>query len=606
MNKQQSFTEFGLQQDGYLVFDATTLKQLIIDRLNESGIFTDQNFEGSNTNAFIDIVAYMYHVLLFYLNTTSSESTFTTASLYENINKLISNINYKPQGQQTSLVTINIDSTEQLQQGLYTIPRFTSAIVNGVSFTTIQDISFEKTTTGIERLSIDNNLLYQGKIVEFPQFTATGEPFEVVTIISSEQERGVTDNTNTPFIADNTFNVFVRDIESQQWVLWEETASLYLESASSTKYEKRLNEFGNYEFKFGNDLYGRQIKEGDVVQIFFIESDNRRGIIGSGALNNSILVPYTSPTFEQIKVNLYPEDINIISRNDIQQLLISNPNGSTPVVNAESVEDIKTNAPKIFSLQNRLVTKEDYRSFISKTFNNVVKSVNVLSNEEYTDGYIRYFYTLGLDKPNSDTRVLFNQVGYSDSTNFNNVYVFSVPTQDTILNSTLPNYLNPTQKQLLVNECNQIKDLTHNVVPSDPIYLAFSLGLNTPGERLTSDIYNKTVLVIQKDRNTSINAGSIKQSVSNIFREEFAKVKLGSIVNLSAISNSILNIAGVRGIITRRTDTGAETPLISCVVWNPIYETIDIRTTSQNVKLEPFQYAFLYNANNIADSIIIE
>ena len=85
----KNFTEYNLPQEAYATFDATTLKTLIINRLNESEVFRDQNFEGSNINSFIDIVAYMYHVLLFYLNTTASESTFTTAELYENIKRIV-------------------------------------------------------------------------------------------------------------------------------------------------------------------------------------------------------------------------------------------------------------------------------------------------------------------------------------------------------------------------------------------------------------------------------------------------------------------------------------------------------------------------------------
>jgi len=68
----KNFTEYNLPQNAYATFDATSLKSLIIQRLNESEVFRDQNFEGSNINAFIDVVAYMYHTLLFYLNTTSS------------------------------------------------------------------------------------------------------------------------------------------------------------------------------------------------------------------------------------------------------------------------------------------------------------------------------------------------------------------------------------------------------------------------------------------------------------------------------------------------------------------------------------------------------
>ena len=111
----ENFTDYKLPKNAYLSFDANTLKSLIIDRLNENEVFTDQNFEGSNFNAFVDVVSYMYHVLLFYLNTTSNESTFTTATLYENMNKLVSNIGYKPLGDQTSTLNFNISATNIAQ-----------------------------------------------------------------------------------------------------------------------------------------------------------------------------------------------------------------------------------------------------------------------------------------------------------------------------------------------------------------------------------------------------------------------------------------------------------------------------------------------------------
>ena len=121
----QDFTDYNLPKNAYLTFDANTLKGLIIDRLNENEIFTDQNFEGSNFSAFIDVVAYMYHILLFQLNTTSNESTFSTATIYENMNKLVSNIGYNPLGDQTSLANISL-SAANLTSDVYTIPRFSS------------------------------------------------------------------------------------------------------------------------------------------------------------------------------------------------------------------------------------------------------------------------------------------------------------------------------------------------------------------------------------------------------------------------------------------------------------------------------------------------
>ena len=63
-------TDFTLARNNYTSFDALTLKQLIKQRLNEEGVFTDQVFEGSNISAIIDIIAYSYHTLLFYTLTS--------------------------------------------------------------------------------------------------------------------------------------------------------------------------------------------------------------------------------------------------------------------------------------------------------------------------------------------------------------------------------------------------------------------------------------------------------------------------------------------------------------------------------------------------------
>ena len=125
-------TDFTLQKNSYASFDALTLKQLIVDRLNDGEIYTDQVVEGSNVSAIIDIIAYSYHTLLFYLNQTSSETLFTQASLYENMNRIVKLINYKPVGYKTSSLTFKAIGSETLLPNLYTIKRFSYFIVDGV------------------------------------------------------------------------------------------------------------------------------------------------------------------------------------------------------------------------------------------------------------------------------------------------------------------------------------------------------------------------------------------------------------------------------------------------------------------------------------------
>ena len=162
----QDFTDYSLPKNAYLTFDANSLKTLIIDRLNENETFTDQNFEGSNFSAFIDVVAYMYHVLLFQLNTTSNESTFSTATIYENMNKLVSTVGYNPLGDQTSLVNISLSAAD-LASNVYTVPRFSSVAANGETYVATEDITFEKTVDNtLEVVAPSNNTLYQGQLSE--------------------------------------------------------------------------------------------------------------------------------------------------------------------------------------------------------------------------------------------------------------------------------------------------------------------------------------------------------------------------------------------------------------------------------------------------------
>jgi hypothetical protein len=148
----QNFTEFNLPKDAYAAFDATSLKSLIIQRLKTSNVFTDQAFEGSNLSAIIDIIAYSYHVSLFYLNNQAAESYFSQSALLENMNKLVNLIGYNPLGSQTSIASFDAAAGAGLAAGNYIIPRFSFVTANGVFYSVSNDIYFEKTTNGAEDL----------------------------------------------------------------------------------------------------------------------------------------------------------------------------------------------------------------------------------------------------------------------------------------------------------------------------------------------------------------------------------------------------------------------------------------------------------------------
>ena len=607
----ENFTDYKLPKNAYLSFDANSLKTLIIERLNENEIFTDQNFEGSNFNAFIDAVSYMYHVLLFQLNTTSNESTFSTATIYDNMSKLVSNIGYKPQGDQTSLLYFNL-SAQNLASNVYTVPRFSSVNVDGYTYSLIDDITFQKTRPfANEAVAISNNTLYQGSISE-AVFRTTGEPYETITLVDTFNTQQVVPVARTvnsqQFISDNAFRVFVKNITTGQWAEWRETASLFLESPTSKSFEKRLNENGDYDFKFGNNNNGKQLEANDTVAIFYVISNNEIAVAGERVMQSTSFNLFTSKNFNEIRDTVYSEETNLIETDNIANVSISNTFASTPVKKAESIDQIRANAPKIFSTQNRLVTKTDYENQINRNFNNVTKNVKVLDNNTYTSQYLEYFNRIGLTRPNDNGRVLLSQVRFSSSTSFNNVYVYTVPSNTPIIDERLPNFLNPAQKQTINNFCFDKKDVTHNVVLADPIFKAVSFGVGSSAIQtdpdLLDEIINESFLRVTVDANTSPSNSSIKTNILNIFKKYFKDVQLGGTIDTGNITKEILSIDGIVSLETVHNNNA--TPNISFIVWNPDYRLEDNIIQTQNYNLSDFEYGYFFEISNIPSKIAIQ
>ena len=602
---QANNTDFTLQKNAYASFDAITLKQLIIDRLNDGGIYTDQVLEGSNISAIMDIIAYSYHTLLFYLNQTSSESLFTEASLYENMNRIVKLINYKPIGYKTSTLAFKAVGSETLKPDLYTIKRFSYFIVNGVYYSFINDASFTKKGIGVEDLNTlyDTNVLYQGRYFEFPEQTSIGEEYEVITLT-------VKDNiTNTPiYIEHDSMKIYVKN--GDVYTEFIETDLLFTKTPADPVYEKRINENGYYEFKFGNGVYGKKLNAGDKVSIFYLKSDAEKGEISANKLNDTLLNMYTTPLFERISTDVYKDsNLSFITPTDLTKIGFSNELPSTPWKDKETVNEIKDNAPKIFSSQNRLVTGDDYKSFVDTNYSNIVKSLNVVSNTEFINGYMKYFFNLGLNAPNDDPRFLLNQLKFSSSAELNNIYFFMVPQLESYNQENIEsNYLTLSQKNSIINSMIGTKMLTTELIPEDPVYTAFNLGLEIRSDEiLTPEIINETFLVIEKATSVRSSEESIKQQINNIFINYFKDLQLGSIVSLSDLKSQVYAINGIRNIKTRRVVDGItyENSNISLVAFNPVYSDIDIKIISNDTKMGYYQYPFLWN-NDIQNRIIVE
>lgn len=597
------FLEFNLPQDAYVAFDAVSLKEYIVDRLNENEKFTDQKFDGSNLAAVIDIIAYSYHVLLFYLNNTASEVNFDQASLYENMNKIVKLIGYKPAGKQTSIVPLQATASTSLAAGNYTIKKYSYFITDGVQYNFTNDISFTKTTANSEIIQeiSDDVILYQGTIKEYPDYTSQGEEFEVLPIVV----KNIIDKDDDKFIADNTISVYVKEIDNGKYYEYSETDSLYLNSSVDRVYEVRLNENGYYELKFGNGVFGRKLAAGDNVSANYILSDNIKGIITKNVINGNTLFIYDSARQRQIFTDTYANKDETIFVDVANSSLITfnNPQASSTLSPEETVEQIRENAPKIFSSQLRLVTSNDYEAFIKKNLANVITSVKVVDNSTYINEYIQYFYNICVD-PNKVNRVIINQVNFADACDFNNINVFVVPKFTITSDKSYPEFLPGSFKNAIVDETRDRKMVSNNVVPRDPVYMAFGLGISN-AEKLTTDILDETSLIIYRETNNKINKNTLKTRVNSLIKKFFlaSNNQLGQHIKLVELTNDILSLEGIKRIETKNENTGDSINGISFLAFNPLYTESDIELVNQDTTLPFFKFPYLYSPLTIAKRI---
>jgi len=594
--------EYNLPQNAYINFDALSLKDFIIQRLNENATFTDQNYEGSNLAAFIDIIAYSYHVLLFYLNQTASESMFSQATLYENVNKIVNLIGYKPTGKQTSLVPVACTASASLPEGSYTLRKYSFVLIDKIQYTVLDDFTFEKTISGEQDIqNIKNNLiLHQGTIGEYPTYTAIGVDFETLPIVVENR----VNKNDTRFIADGTISVYVKEKTDGKWYRYEPIENIFLARNNDRYYSVRLNDNGFYEVKFGNDIFGKKLKNEDEVAIYYLLSDNTKGIISKGAIDGNKLFNYNSSRFNQIYA-----DTTSISTDGIIDLLntgflfFSNTENSTPVSNAETVDQIKQNVPKYLNSQLKLATEQDYDdAFLGKELSNIIASVKTVSNKTFISEYIDYFYKICVD-PNKSNRVIINQVNFADSCDFNNVNIFCVPKFEITTDGGYPPFLSNSLKNLIIDKASPRKIISHEIVPRDPVYVAFDIGYTNSTPDL--NVINTSYLEISRTNNFRTNPETLKRKIGDIILDFFknSNNKLGQKLDLSQLTSNILKLEGVSGL--RTVNNNEIFNGISFFAWNPIYENSDESIVSQTTTLDFFKFPYFYNPQSIYKKIVI-
>lgn len=577
----------------YAAIEATTLKDQIIQKLNDSGVLTDQNYEGSNITQLINIFSYTHDILMFYLNKTSNETLFSEAEIYENLNRLVKCIDYKPIGYQTASLSFELSATSSLSIGSYTIPRYTYFRIGGIQYAFMEDVAFTKTLSGTEDLTdiSDNYLLYQGKVVEFPLYIASGDNSEVINI-----------GTNGEKVDYFNIHVYIKNNITSQWEEWERVESLYEKSSDEKAFEIRFGPKKDYTITFGDNINGKGLSLNDQVAVYYLLSDGSTGEIGVNSLNGLLPIVYSSVQYNEVVIQDLLAGNTILTKRGLSNLLFDNTYISSSVSDGQTIDEIRKVAPASAKARGRLVTKSDYEAFIKTNFRNIILDVAVLSNSDYINTYVKYFYDNGIKEFNTESRQLLSQLKFSSACNFNNIYTVVVPRNFVNTSKQYINFLSQSQKNLIKNSCEKSKMEGSEVIPIDPIYMSFAFGVSNAPDQYVS--VNSTIQIVRQT-GTKLSDDYIKETFASVLLEYFNPVllTLEQTIDINELNTLILNISGISKFYT--VNDTLKYDGLSLIMWNDVYSK-SFEIINKNKTLNKFQFPYFnLNKEEIVNKIII-
>tara|TARA_Y100000004_G_scaffold90862_1_gene101830 strand:+ start:757 stop:2673 length:1917 start_codon:yes stop_codon:yes gene_type:complete len=320
--------------------DFDQIKQSIVDHLRSNSTFTDYDFEGSNLSVLIDTLAYNTYIASFNANMVSNEVFIDSATLRENVVSLARNIGYVPRPKRAAraaisfVVSFDPDGTKPvtltLKKGLVAI----SAAATGTrtsTFVITKDITVP--VIGSTALFADVEIL-EGVIIEEshtydpdvrdPRIILNNPNVDTTSLEVSVRTNSSTVGGDRFTLIDNLFEArdiarvyFIQEVQDQR-----------------------------YELIFGDDIFGKSLAPGNVVDCTYVmssgaEGNGIRGFTFAGNLidNDGAVITEGISPIETIAPSVFGEDI-------------------------ESIDSVKKYSTKVYSAQNRAVTAADYEAIV--------------------------------------------------------------------------------------------------------------------------------------------------------------------------------------------------------------------------------------------------
>jgi hypothetical protein len=313
--------------------DFDLVKANIKEFFRSQAVFTDYDFDGSALSVLIDLLAYNTLYNSFYNHLTVNEMFLDSASKYASAVSLAKTIGYTPKSAKAarSVLSVNISGVPE-NPTVLTLP-------SGTIFrATVGDREFDFQT--MTDYTTTNNL---GNFL-----------FEDITVAEGaglSKRYGVADNIK--YVIPNkdvdlsTLEVFVQEnASSSSYTKYTKVDDILNVKSTDNVFFLKQREDTLYEVYFGNGVLGSSLSTGNLVVLEYMLTS---GSVANGARSFVYSSGFRSDVFYTINTS---------------QIALGGDE-------AETLESIKFNAPRMYVAQNRAVSAEDYDVLLRERFTNI-------------------------------------------------------------------------------------------------------------------------------------------------------------------------------------------------------------------------------------------
>ena len=324
----------------YVNYDFDDLVTALEERLALLDSWKDI-YTSSTGQALIELFAAVGNLTLYMLERRAEESYLLTAKNLSSIINLVKLINYAVKRKVSATGTLTFSISTAHGKLVY-LPKWTECQTSdGTMYLTSEEaaLSAVSTSVGVDAI--------QGTIIAL-SITSTG-----VDNFTYDIEDDSIENTNV--------YVYVDGVE------WTSVTSFIDSVNTSTHYALEQDIDNNLTVVFGNDIYGKAPVAGATILIKYIRS--------KGSDGNA----YSTGSVTTINDTLYDED-----GDSVTSITVSNTTSFLGGDDAETIEEIRSEAPRVFATGDRAVTKADYAAILDN-YAGVATSNAWGEQEDYDD-----------------------------------------------------------------------------------------------------------------------------------------------------------------------------------------------------------------------------